>query len=265
MGRVEGKVCLVTGGGSGLGRADAMALAGEGGKVIITDINKENGEEAAHAAGNGAIFLEHDVAEQDQWQRVIKQSVDHFGELNVLVNNAGMFIPASLEDVTWDQYRLHQRIHMDGGFFGIKYGIETIKQNGKPGSIINTASTTALLGYHTSFAYGACKGAIRTMSTHAAVHCQQNRYNIRVNCVFPSVIQTPMIEKLYADAAAAAKAAGAEQPTPAPIEERPPSPGQGEPMDVGYTVLFLASDESKFINGAELRVDNCSVINPAAL
>lgn len=265
MGRVEGKVCLVTGGGSGLGRADAIALAAEGAQVVITDINKENGEEAAHAAGNGAIFLEHDVAEDEQWQRVIKQTVDQFGELNVLVNNAGMFIPATIEDVTWEQYRLHQRIHMDGGYFGMKYGIETIKLNGKPGSIINIASTTALLGYHTSFAYGACKGAIRTMTTHAAVHCQQSRYSIRVNCLFPSVIVTPMIEKLFANAAAAAKAAGVEQPTPPPPDQRPPSPGQGEPMDVGYAVLFLASDESKFINGSELRVDNCSVINPAAL
>jgi 3(or 17)beta-hydroxysteroid dehydrogenase len=265
MGRVEDKVCLVTGGGSGLGRADAIALAKEGAKVVITDISKENGEEAAHAAGNGAIFLEHDVAEDEQWQRVIKQTVDQFGELNVLVNNAGMFIPGSIEDVSWDEYRLHQRIHMDGAFFGMKYGIETIKENGKLGAIVNIASTTALLGYHTSFAYGACKGAIRTMTTHAAVHCQQNRYNIRVNCIFPSVIQTPLIEKLYADAAAAAKAQGVQMPTPVAPEEQLPGPGMGEAMDVGYAVLFLASDEAKFINGAELRVDNCSVINPAPL
>ena len=255
MGRVEGKVCLVTGGGSGLGRADAIALASEGARVVITDISRENGEEAANAAGNGAIFLEHDVAEESQWQDVIKKTVDHFGELNVLVNNAGMFIPATVEDVTWEQYRIHQRIHMDGGFFGIKYGIETIKQNGRMGSIVNTASTTALLGYHTSFAYGACKGAIRTMTSHAAVHCQQMRYPIRVNCIFPSVIQTPMIEKLYADAAAAAKARGVEMPPPPPPEERPPSPGQGEPMDVGYAVLFLASDESNYVTGAEFVVD----------
>jgi len=265
VGRVENKVCLVTGGGSGLGRADAIALAKEGAKVVITDISRENGEEAAHAAGNGTIFLEHDVAEEDQWQLVIKQTLDHFDELNVVVNNAGMFIPGTVEEVTWDEYRIHQRIHMDGAFFGIKYGIETIKANGKLGSIVNTASTTALLGYHTSFAYGACKGAIRTMTSHAAVHCQQSRYNIRVNCIFPSVIQTPMIEKLYADAAAAAEARGDERRSPVPPEQKLPSPGLGEPMDVGYAVLFLASDEAKFINGAELRVDNGSVVNPAPL
>lgn len=265
MGRVEDKVCLITGGGSGLGRADAIALAREGAKVVITDISKENGEEAAHAAGNGTIYLEHDVAEEDQWQRVIKQTLDHHSELNVLVNNAGMFIPATVEDVTWEHYRIHQRIHMDGAFFGLKYGISNIKVNGKPGSIVNIASTTALLGYHTSFAYGACKGAIRTMSRHAAIHCQQSRYNIRVNCVFPSVIQTPMIDKLYEEAAKAAAASGQTPPPPPPPEEKIPSPGLGEPMDVGMAVLFLASDESKFINGAELRIDNGSVVNPAPL
>jgi 3(or 17)beta-hydroxysteroid dehydrogenase len=100
VGRVENKVCLVTGGGSGLGRADAIALAKEGAKVVITDISRENGEEAAHAAGNGTIFLEHDVAEEDQWQLVIKQTLDHFDELNVVVNNAGMFIPGTVEEVT---------------------------------------------------------------------------------------------------------------------------------------------------------------------
>jgi 3(or 17)beta-hydroxysteroid dehydrogenase len=182
MGRVEDKVCLVTGGGSGLGRADAIALAKEGAKVVITDINKENGEEAAHAAGNGAIFLEHDVAEEDQWQLVIKQTLDHFDELNVVVNNAGMFIPGTVEEVTWDQYRIHQRIHMDGAFFGIKYGIETIKANGKLGAIVNIASTTALLGYHTSFAYGACKGAIRTSTktngTYSSVFRRQGIHSV---------------------------------------------------------------------------------------
>ena len=198
-------------------------------------------------------------------QRVIKQTVDHFGELNVLVNNAGMYIPADVETTTWENYRIHQRIHMDGAFFGIKYGVETIKQNGKLGSIINTSSTTSLMGYHMAFAYGACKGAIRTMTSHAAVHCQQNRYPIRVNCVFPSVIMTPMIEKMFAEAAAAAEKGGVTPPEAQPTVELPPSPGLGEPMDVGYAVLFLASDESKFINGAELRIDNASVINPAPL
>lgn len=258
MGRMQDKVCFVTGGGSGLGQADVLAMAREGARVVISDIDKKAGEETAHMAGENAIFIHHDVAEQDQWIKVIAKVVDHFGELNVLVNNAGMVIPGNPETCTWEDYRTHQRIHMDGTFFGIKYGIETIKLNGKLGSIVNMASTTALLGYKDTYAYAACKGAVRTMTRAAAVHCQQEKYKIRVNCVFPSVIMTPMIEKLNASRAL---------DTPdAPVEyAKVPSPGIGEPMDVGNAVLFLASDEAKFINGAELRVDNCSVINPAPL
>lgn len=260
MGRVQDKVCLVTGGGSGLGQADVLAMAREGAKVVISDIDKKAGEETAHMAGENAIFMHHDVAERDQWERIIAQTVDHFGELNVLVNNAGMVIPGNVESVTWEDYRTHQRIHMDGTYFGIKYGVETIKLNGKMGSIVNMASTTAMLGYKDVFAYAACKGAVRSMTNAAAVHCQQEKYKIRVNCLLPSVIMTPMIEKM-----------NQENPRPDrdPIvqdaADKIPGPGLGEPMDVGNTVLFLASDESKFINGAELRIDNCSVINPAPL
>ena len=260
MGRVQDKVCLVTGGGSGLGQADVIALAREGGKVVIADINKETGEETAQMAGENTIFMHLDVASQENWQQVIAQTVDHFGELNVLVNNAGMVIPGNVETVSWEQYRIHQQIHMDGTYFGLKYGIETIKLNGKMGSIINMASTTAMLGYKDVFAYAACKGAVRSMTNAAAIHCQQEEYKIRVNCLLPSVIMTPMIEKMNQEAARADRDPTIDNPGP-----KVPSPGLGEPMDVGNTVLFLASDESKFINGAELRIDNCSVINPAAL
>lgn len=259
MGRVQDKVCLVTGGGAGLGQADVLALAGEGAKVVITDIDKKGGEETAHKAGGDTIFLEHDVAEQDQWKQVIAQTIDHFGELNVLVNNAGMVIPGNVETASWEDYRTHQRIHMDGTYLGLKYGVETIKLNGKMGSIVNMASTTAMLGYKDSFAYSACKGAVRAMTIASAVHCQQEKYKIRVNCLLPSVIMTPMIEKLNREAPRDDR-----DPTVRYAEETP-SPGLGEPMDVGNTVLFLASDESKFINGAELRIDNCSVVNPAPL
>jgi len=258
MGRVQDKVCLVTGGGSGLGQADAIAMAREGAKVVISDIDHSAGEETAHMAGENAIFIYHDVAEQDQWEKVIAKTINHFSELNVLVNNAGMVIPGNPETCTWEDYRTHQRIHMDGTFFGIKYGIETIKLNRKMGAIVNMASTTALLGYKDTYAYAACKGAVRTMTRAAAVHCQQEQYKIRVNCVFPSVILTPMIEKLNASRTL-------EKTGPSEQYVDVPSPGIGEPMDVGNAVLFLASDEAKFINGAELRVDNCSVINPALL
>jgi 3(or 17)beta-hydroxysteroid dehydrogenase len=261
MGRVQDKVCLVTGGGSGLGRADVLALAREGAKVVVTDIDRQGGEETVHQAGGNAIFIEHDVAERGQWERVIARTLDHFGDLNVVVNNAGMVKPGNVETCSWEDYQLHQRIHMDGTYLGLKYGIETIKRNGRPGSIINMASTTALMGYKDVFAYAACKGAVRSMTNAAAIHCQQQRYPIRVNCLLPGVIVTPLVLGLRAQTAATGEA----QQIQKEQGEAKPGPGLGEPMDVGNTVLFLASDESKFINGAELRIDNAACVNPAPL
>ncbi|TDI59708.1 MAG: SDR family NAD(P)-dependent oxidoreductase, partial [Alphaproteobacteria bacterium] len=127
MGRVEGKVCLVTGGASGLGRADAIRLAEQGAIVVVTDVDVTGGEETAQLAGGDAIFMEHDVSNEDAWLDVLKKTVDKFGKLNVLVNNAGIVIPASPEEVTNEQWRLIQSINTDGVFYGIKHGISTIK------------------------------------------------------------------------------------------------------------------------------------------
>jgi len=252
MGRVEGKVCLVTGGASGLGRADAIRLAEQGAIVVVTDVDVTGGEETAQLAGGDAIFMEHDVSNEDAWLDVLKKTVDKFGKLNVLVNNAGIVIPASPEEVTNEQWRLIQSINTDGVFYGIKHGISTIKQNGELGSIINMSSTAAMQGYPAYFAYAASKGAVRSMTKSAAVHCVQSGYKIRVNSLHPGGIATQMTANI---------------PTPTPemleiMKNMPPGPGIGQPDDVAYTVLFLASDESKHINGVELPVDNTTIISP---
>ncbi len=252
MGRVEGKVCLVTGGASGLGRADAIRLAEQGAIVVVTDVDVTGGEETAQLAGGDAIFMEHDVSNEDAWLDVLKKTVDKFGKLNVLVNNAGIVIPASPEEVTNEQWRLIQSINTDGVFYGIKHGISTIKQNDELGSIINMSSTAAMQGYPAYFAYAASKGAVRSMTKSAAVHCVQSGYKIRVNSLHPGGIATQMTANI---------------PTPTPemleiMKNMPPGPGIGQPDDVAYTVLFLASDESKHINGVELPVDNTTIISP---
>lgn len=254
MGRVEGKVCLITGAGSGLGRADAIRLAEEGAKVVVTDVDVSGGEETVRLAGDSAIFMQHDVADEDRWQTVIADTLSHFGKLNVLVNNAGIVIPGTVESITIEDWRLQQQIHMDGAFFGLKYGIGAIKQNGELGSIINMSSTTALQGFAVVFAYAAAKGALRSMTKSAAVHCLNSGYKIRVNSLHPGVIDTPMVRNLGAAAAAA--------PADDVVPPQPSAVGLGEPMDVANTVLFLASDESKFINGVELPIDNTATIQP---
>jgi len=252
MGRVEGKVCLVTGGATGLGRADAIRLAEEGAKVVVTDIDVTGGEETAQMAGGDTIFMPHDVADEGVWLDVIKRTTDKFGKLNVLVNNAGIVIPASPEEVTNEQWRLIHNINTDGVFYGIKHGIATIKQNDELGAIINMSSTAALLGYPAYFAYAASKGAVRSMTKSAAVHCVQSGYKIRVNSLHPGGIATNMT-------------ANVPSPPPEVLEfmaTMPPGPGMGNPVDIANTVLFLASDESKHINGVELPVDNTTVIYP---
>jgi 3(or 17)beta-hydroxysteroid dehydrogenase len=212
MGRVEGKVCLVTGAGSGLGRADAIRLAEEGAMVVVTDVDAAGGQKTVELAGSNAVFMEQDVADEDRWQAVIADTLAQFGKLNVLVNNAGIVIPGTVESVTTQDWRLQQQIHMDGTFFGLKYGIGAIKQNDEWGAIINMSSTTALQGYSPVFAYGAAKGAIRTMSKHAAVHCVNSGYKIRVNSLHPGIIDTPMVRNM------AGAGAGAPPPdTPPPV------------------------------------------------
>ncbi|MFN3232013.1 MAG: SDR family oxidoreductase [Alphaproteobacteria bacterium] len=254
MGRVDGKVCLVTGGGSGLGRADAIRLAEEGAKVVVTDVNVAGGEETVSLAGNGAIFMEQDVANEDRWPEIIKATTDHFGKLNVLVNNAGIVVVATVESTTTEEWRRIHSIMTDGVFWGMKYGLEAMKANGEPGSIINVSSTAALMGFPPFFAYAAAKGAVRSMTKSAAVYCQQAGIPVRVNSIHPGGIDTPMIR--------AGGVVSDDAPPPAPPPNAPPGPGIGDPVDVANTVLFLASDESKFINGVELPIDNCSVIAP---
>ncbi len=253
MGRVDGKVALVTGGGSGLGRADVIALAREGAKVVVTDIDVEGGEETVRLAGGDCTFMKLDVASEEEWKSVIAKTLETYGKLNVLVNNAGMLIPGTIETIDTPQWRKHQTIHMDGCFYGLKYGIEAMSQNDEPCSIINVSSTTALLGYSGVFAYAACKGAIRTMSKTAAITCQDQGYNIRVNSIHPGVITTPLVTNMQASLPDLPE--GVEPPAP-------PIWGVGEPSDVGYMVLYLASDESKFVNGTEMVIDNASIIRP---
>ena len=253
MGRVEGKVCLITGGGSGLGRADAIRLAEEGARVVVTDVNREAGEETAHLASNGAIFLEQDVADEQSWTRVLDAVERECGKLNVLVNNAGIVVVKDVENTTTEEWRKVQSIMTDGVFFGLKYGIGLIKRNGERGSIINVSSTAALLGFPPYFAYSAAKGAVRSMTKSAAIHCQNSRYPIRVNSIHPGAIATAMVAKATSEGGTGAEEAG---------EGQPPGPGLGDPVDVANTVLYLASDESKFINGAELVIDNGYTVSP---
>jgi 3(or 17)beta-hydroxysteroid dehydrogenase len=247
MGRVSGKIALVTGAASGLGKADAHRLAEEGAKVVVTDINSAAGaqlERELNAAFPGSThFLEQDVSSESRWQEVFAEIKSAFGALHILVNNAGMVVVGTPESATLEQFHAHLRVMTDSVFLACKYGIPLMKESGG-GSIINMCSTATHLGYPVFYAYGAAKGAVRSMTKAVAVHCQMNRYNIRCNSIHAGAIDTPMVVK-----------ATAELGMQMAVYDQTPV-GLGKPADVANLVLYLASDESRFVNATEILIDN---------
>ncbi len=251
MGRVDGKVAIVTGGASGLGEADARLLAAEGARVVLTDINEEAGR--AIAADIDAEFIRQDVSDEEGWSVLVDGVMDRHGRLDVLVNNAGIAVIANIERTTTEIWRRTLAVHLDGTFFGCRAAVPAMKKGGG-GSIINISSTAALVGIAPYLAYSAAKGGIRSLTKSIAVHCRERRNGVRCNSVHPGSIDTPMV---------AAALEGLQQVTLPQTRERDEARiaiGLGEPNDVAYMVLFLASDESKHVTGAEMVVDNADTV-----
>ena len=248
-GRVAGKVALVTGGGSGLGAADCEALAREGATVVVTDVNLAAASAVAAQVGGVAMAL--DVADEANWLDVIAAVDARFGRLDILVNNAGVVLVADIEATSLAQFRWVNGVMSDGVFLGCKHAIPLMARGGG-GSIVNISSTGALLGYAPFFAYSAAKGAVRSMTKSIAVMCQDKGYRIRCNSVHPGAIETPMVQE-------ASGRVG--QPEAVAAGVLPPG-SNGAPEDVAAMVVFLASDESRFVTGAEFVVDNAVTIRP---
>jgi 3(or 17)beta-hydroxysteroid dehydrogenase len=242
MARVAGKIALVTGAASGLGRADAVALAREGARVVITDINEEAGRklesELNGAVAGSAHFLRQDVSSEARWIEVFEEIRRRFGALHVIVNNAGMVVVGTPESATLEQFQAHLRVMTDSVFLSCKYGIPLMRDSGG-GSIINMCSTATHLGYPVFYAYSAAKGAVRSMTKAIAVHCQMNHYNVRCNS-----IDTPMVVR-------ATQELGMQMSM---YDQT--AVGLGRPEDVANLVVYLASDESRFVNAAEILIDN---------
>lgn len=254
MPRVAGKIVLITGASSGLGKADAWRLAEEGATVILTDVNDAGAavaEEIAAATGQTARFFQQDVADESRWDEVMNAVTEEFGGLDVLVNNAGIAFIATPEDTTLEQFKLANAVMNQGVFLGCRAAIPAMKLRGG-GSIINMSSVASHLGYPVYFAYSAAKGAVRSMTKAIAVHCQMNGYNIRCNSIHAGAIDTPMVRSSF-------EQLGMEPPDP--DKQDPNNPvGIGRPEDVANLVLYLASDESRFMNGAELMLDNALTV-----
>ncbi|MCW1383040.1 SDR family oxidoreductase [Novosphingobium sp. KCTC 2891] len=251
MGRVAGKVAIITGGASGLGAEDARMLAREGAKVVITDVQDDLGAQVA-AEIPGALYFNHDVRSESRWVEVVAETIKAFGRLDVLVNNAGLVRFATIEDMSYADYKLQVEVMLDGTFLGCKAAIPHMTKgaDGQPGgSIINMASIGGMKGISAIPAYAGAKGGIIAMTRSIAVHCQEQGYRIRCNSIAPGGIVTPMTAQAVASL-------DAEDPGLKQNRDL----GMGVPADIGHLVVFLASDESRHITGTNIVVDNAETI-----
>jgi len=253
MGRLEGKVAMITGGASGIGKAHAELFAREGAKVVITTRRKvAEGTALAESikkGGGEATFIKLDVTKESEWREVIDEVIRKYGKLNILVNNAGVSLGKTIEDTSLDEWNLIMGINSTGVFLGTKHAIEAMKNNGEPCSIINISSIDAMVGEAELPAYCASKGAVRSLTKAVALSCAQAGYNIRVNSVHPGYIHTELTEKEAQDSGL----------TPEQYFEKVgkmhPIGRIGEPIDIAYISLYLASDESSWVTGGEFVAD----------
>ncbi|MCE5254619.1 MAG: glucose 1-dehydrogenase [Actinomycetia bacterium] len=248
MNRVKDKVAIVTGAASGMGEASARLLAQEGAKVVISDINEVDGHRIAREIveqGGTSVFMKHDVASESDWQRVMAATVEQFGRVDVLVNNAGVTVNKDIEETTLEEWRWVMSVNLDGVFLGVKYAIGAMKRTGG-GSIINISSAGGIVGQLWAAAYNASKGGVRLLTKAAALECSKagRDYDIRVNSIHPGCVHTGLLEPLLKKKEMADI-----------INSLHPVGHLGEPEDIAYAVLYLASDESKFATGSELVVD----------
>ena len=245
MSRVAGKVVLVTGAGSGIGRATAKLLADEGATVIVTDINQPGGLETVQQIGGKARFLPHDTAQEADWKRVIDDILAQEGRLDGLVNNAGIAgpSPSTFESETVEQWQRMLSINVQGVFLGCKHGVPAIRGSGG-GSIVNLSSLAAFLGTPNLSAYGASKGAVRQFTKTVAIDCARKGYKVRCNSVHPGVILTPMGEGIMPNDKVKER-----------VRKSIPIGEFGAPQDIAYGILYLISDESCFVTGSELVID----------
>ena len=251
MGRVQGKKAFVTGAAQGLGAAIARKLAQEGAQVTLTDVNAEKVHAAAEAInaefpGTARAYAQ-DVRDAAQWEATLAQATEAMGGLNILVNNAGIGTLGSVEDTPYEEWRRVLDIDLDSVFLGCKYALPLIRQTGQPGSIVNISSIAGLIASHNYAAYNAAKAGVWMLSKSVALHGARMKPQVRCNSVHPTFIKTPILDGL-------AGALGQEEAY-AKLARQVPLGRLGEPDDVAYLVLYLASDESQFVTAAEFKVD----------
>ena len=245
MGRVHNKVAFVTGGASGVGKETVELLLKEGAYVAFGDIDVQAGEALAKACGDRALFLRHDVSNETEWQQVIAKVQAHFGPLDILINNAGILLPGSIETATLAQFRQLMQINADSCFLGCQQGVAAMKERG--GSIVNMASVSTWLPIEGYAGYSASKAAVAALTRATALYCRKNGLAIRVNSLHPDGIYTPMMK---------ATAPGVPEKYLLFDPKVNPKGRAIMPEQIAKVLLFLASDDSMAISGAEIKADS---------
>lgn len=250
-GRVQGKICIVTGAARGLGLAAAERLLAEGAKVLLTDLDDKTGlvqRDRLRAAGHDVEFQRQDVTDPRQWTSALDAVMQCWGRLDVLVNNAGIGVLKNIDTETFEGWRRTLSVNLDGVFLGIQQSVPRMKANG--GSIINIASIEGLVGESLLPAYNASKGGVRLLTKSTAIHCARSGYGIRVNSVCPGFAETEMVS-----GALSTLTPEAAQSFATATLARIPMGRFAEPVEIANVVLFLASDESSYMTGSDLVVD----------
>jgi NAD(P)-dependent dehydrogenase (short-subunit alcohol dehydrogenase family) len=243
--RLAGKIALISGGAGGIGLATARHFADLGARVVIGDIDVA----AAEAAVRGDERLASarlDVTDDASWRGVVDDTLERYGGLDVLVNNAGIASAADIEHVTLEEWRRTFAVNVEGVFLGCRHGVRAMKARG--GSIVNMSSIAGIVGGHNLPAYNASKGAVRLLTKSVALHCARKRYGIRCNSVHPTFVETPMYER-FVEGAHDAEALRAALVAQVPLGRI------AQPSEIAALIAYLASDESQFVTGAELIID----------
>lgn len=250
-GRVAGKKAFITGGAQGLGAAMAAALAAEGAKVTLADINHEGAKAQAAeinaAAGEEVAFaLPLDVTREDQWIYALEEADAAMGGLSVLINNAGVSRGGDIEQLSYEDWKFVMSVNVDSVFLGTKHALKYMRRC-QPGSIINISSIAGLIAAHNSPVYNASKAAVWLLSKGIALHCAKQGLDIRSNSIHPTFVDTPILDPLR-------QRFGKEE-AENKLARQVPLGRIGAPSDIANAALYLASDESRFMTGAELKLD----------
>ena len=250
--RLKNKIALITGAAQGIGAATARLFHDQGAVVIVSDVQDKKGQHIAQAMGEGASYIHLDVGNEQDWQKAYDYIIETHGRLDVLVNNAGItgfldtegpFDPENINLNSWQEVHL---VNLTGTMLGCKYGIKLMKQNG--GSIVNISSRSGIVGIPGAAAYASSKAGVRNHTKSVALYCAEQGYNIRCNSIHPAAIMTAMWDTMLGDGKQREEAI-------AKVEAGIPLGHFGQPIDVAYAAVYLASEESNYVTGIELTTD----------